>query len=215
VLRFGADVALDLPALSAGPGTLLALTGPSGAGKSSMLYLLSGLLKAGEGTILWGDVDLGTLSESQRDRWRRRTAGFIFQDFRLIEEMSPLDNVLVPAWLAGFSARSRRSRAEDLLERFGVPADRSRISLLSRGEQQRVAIARALLLDPPIVFADEPTASLDAAAGTIVISALKGLAAEGRTVVTATHDPLLRDAASQVLMLDHGHAQSSRPTVPA
>lgn len=200
----GADV-IDLPTLAIAPGTMTVLSGASGSGKSTLLYLLSGLLRPDAGSIAWAETDIALLGESRRDRWRRKEAGFIFQNFHLIEEMSPLDNVLVPIWLDSFSAAAKRQRALDLLRQLDVPAERDSVAKLSRGQQQRVAIARALIGDPSVVFADEPTASLDAAAGENVASVLQRLAREdGRTVVVATHDPALKALADQSVMLDHG-----------
>lgn len=196
---------IDLPALDLVPGTVTALSGPSGSGKSTLLYVLSGLLKADSGRIDWAGQDLNRMTEAQRDRWRRENAGFIFQDFHLIEEMSPVDNVIVSAWFTAFSARRLRDAAQARLDALGVPRDRRQTSLLSRGEKQRVAIARALIGDPAVIFADEPTASLDAASGASVIAVLRDLALrEGRTIVTATHDPALLAAADRVVSLDHG-----------
>ena len=200
----GADV-IDLPSLAIAPGTMTVLSGASGSGKSTLLYLLSGLLRPDAGSIAWAGTDIALLGESRRDRWRRKEAGFIFQNFHLIEEMSPLDNVLVPIWLDSFSANAKRQRALDLLRQLDVPAERDSVAKLSRGQQQRVAIARALIGNPSVVFADEPTASLDAAAGETVAAILQRLAREdGRTVVVATHDPALKGLADQSLLLDHG-----------
>lgn len=203
-LRFGTQLALDLPPLGAEPGTLTVLAGASGSGKSSLLYLLSGLARPTTGEIAWGDTALSNLGEAGRDRWRRINAGFIFQDFHLIEEMTPLANVLLPVWFGGWSAGKQTARAQMLLDELAVPAGRSKAGLLSRGEQQRVAIARALLGDPAVIFADEPTASLDRVAGARVIDALVRLAAEGRTIIAASHDPDLRAAANTQIVLDHG-----------
>lgn len=208
-LAFSGEGIIDLAALSIRPGSLTALVGPSGSGKSTLLYLLSGLLRPDAGAVTWAGEDIAALREGQRDRWRRRHAGFIFQNFHLIEELSPLDNVLVPLWFDRFSAASARPRALELLERLDVPTRRAQVALLSRGQQQRVAIARALISDPQVIFADEPTASLDAASGGAVIDVLCALARdEGRTVITATHDPALRQVADTVVTLDHGHTVS-------
>ena len=203
-LRYGTELVLDMPALSAVPGSLTVLSGASGSGKSSLLYLLSGLARPTTGSVTWGGTDLSALSESQRDRWRREHAGFIFQDFHLIDEMTPLDNVLLPAWFSRASAAPLRDRARGLLDELAVLLERRQAALLSRGEQQRVAIARALLGDPAVIFADEPTASLDRVAGAQVIAVLGRLAAEGRTVIAASHDPELRAVATAELVLDHG-----------
>ncbi|SFD18696.1 ABC transporter [Devosia psychrophila] len=114
--------------------------------------------------------------------------------------------MLVPAWFGHASAAPWRQRAAELLDNLGVPRNRTSTALLSRGEQQRVAIARALMFDPAVIFADEPTASLDAASGAVVIAALARLAhAEGRTVIVASHDPALLAAADLTIALEHGH----------
>lgn len=208
-LAFSGEGIIDLPALHLAPGTLTALAGPSGSGKSTLLYLLSGLLLPDIGQINWSGDDLAQLGESQRDRWRRQHAGFIFQNFHLIEELSPLDNVLVPLWFEHYSAASGIARARLLLDHLEVPLRRAHVSQLSRGQQQRVAIARALINDPKVVFADEPTASLDAASGQTVISVLRDLATrEGRTVLVATHDIALLAVADGRVQLEHGRTLS-------
>lgn len=195
---------ISLTSLEVGPGQVLVLTGPSGSGKTTLLYLLSGLLLPMGGQIDWDGTDLAGLREHARDRWRRQNAGFVFQDFHLIPQLSPLDNVLIPAGFTAFSTRLRRARAEGLLARFGVPA-RRKTALLSRGEQQRVALARALLGNPGVIFADEPTASLDAASGQQVAQALRDLAhQDGRTVIIASHDPATIGIADQCLRLSRG-----------
>ncbi len=204
-LAFAGRRVVDVSALAATPGSLTVLSGPSGSGKSTLLHLLCGLLVADTGAIRWAATNIAGLNEGRRDAWRRTHAGIVFQDFHLIEEMSPLANVLVPAWLRGYSAARWREPAGRLLETLGVPLARGRAALLSRGEQQRVAIARALVTDPPVVFADEPTASLDADAGGTVAGILAGLAhREGRTVIATTHDPALIERADIVLRLDRG-----------
>lgn len=203
-LRYGTELVLDIPGMDAAPGSLTVLSGASGSGKSSLLYLLSGLARPTTGSVTWGGTELSALGESKRDRWRRQHAGFIFQDFHLIDEMTPLDNVLLPAWFGRVSASPLRDRAHGLLEDLAVPLERRQVSLLSRGEQQRVAIARSLLADPAVIFADEPTASLDRVAGAQVIAVLTKLAQEGRTIIAASHDPELRAAATAELVLDHG-----------
>lgn len=215
-LAFGHDTVIDLPRMNLAPGTLTVLSGPSGSGKSTLLYLLSGLLRPANGQIDWAGTDIAALTEGRRDRWRRDHAGFIFQDFHLIQELSPLDNVIASAWFSGFSAAPLKPRARQRLDMLGVPHERGRTSLLSRGEQQRVAIARALIGDPPIVFADEPTASLDAKSGEGVIGILRQLASdEGRTIIAATHDPALLSIADIVVRLDHGRPMKIDSKVPA
>ena len=197
--------AVDIDRLEAKPGRLTVITGPSGSGKSTLLYLVAGIEKAERGVIRWGDTAILSLSEAARDAWRRRHLGFIFQNFHLIEELSPRDNVLLPAWFERWSTRKLVPRAETLLEGLGVPLNRRRFAVLSRGEQQRVAIARALLFDPPVILADEPTASLDREAGRTVITQLSALAhRDGRTVIAVSHDAELIAAADETIRIERG-----------
>ncbi len=200
--------ALSLAELDLQSGAMLGITGPSGSGKSTLLYALAGLGENQTGNIAWGDVQLDRLPSTARDRWRRKTVGFVFQDFNLVAELSPLENVLLPAYFSRLSAPpALRQRARYLLERFGVPVSRSVTGHLSRGEQQRVALARALLFDPPVILADEPTASLDTDAAHLVIETLEGLARdEGRIVICVSHDKALVERCAPVLRLDHGAA---------
>jgi putative ABC transport system ATP-binding protein len=203
----GAVTALEIAQLGVPPGSLLAVTGPSGSGKSTFLYAIGGLLRPQRGHVLWDGRDILSEGESARDRWRRHTVGFAFQDFHLLPELTPLQNVLLPASFERFtSERAIRERAVSLLEHFSVPQARKSTAGLSRGEQQRVAIARALLFDPPVILADEPTASLDAKAGTVVIDILLQLSVrDGRTVIAISHDQELLKRFSNVIALDHGH----------
>jgi putative ABC transport system ATP-binding protein len=207
----GRQKIIDIAALSFQPGRMTALSGPSGSGKSTLLYLLAGLLVPDSGQILWDGFDLARERESARDRWRLRHAGFVFQSFNLIDELSPLENVLVTAWFASSDTSSLRQRAGELLDRFGVPRERRRSVLLSNGEQQRVAIARALLFDPKIVFADEPTASLDARSGLTIAETLRDLATiQGKTVIVASHDQAVLALADRTIALDHGRVVPER-----
>lgn len=194
---------LDIPALDLAGGASLAVTGPSGCGKTSLLSVLSGLERPDCTRLTVCGTDLPALSEAARDRWRRRTVGFIFQDFHLFPGMDALGNVLLPASFraAGASAETRRT-ALSLLERVGLRDPHQPVESLSRGEMQRVAVARALLFRPPLVLADEPTASLDAAAAATVADLLLDLVREaGSTLVLVTHDLALAGRLDSVLAL--------------
>jgi putative ABC transport system ATP-binding protein len=213
----GALTALEIGQLSVLPGAQLAVTGPSGSGKSTFLYAIGGLLRPQRGRVLWDGRDILSEAESARDRWRRHTVGFAFQDFHLLPELTPLQNVLLPASFERFTPdRILRARAVSLLEHFSVPQARANTATLSRGEQQRVAIARALLFDPPVILADEPTASLDAKAGAVVIDILLRLSSrEGRTVIAISHDQELLQRFSNKLALDHGRLTDPQlPSAP-
>jgi putative ABC transport system ATP-binding protein len=201
-----AVAALEIERLSVPSGSLLAVTGPSGSGKSTFLYAIGGLLRPRRGRVLWDGHDLLAQAEAARDRWRRRTVGFVFQDFHLLPELTPLQNVLLPASFEAIStSRAIRERAIALLDRFSVPQKRRSTAVLSRGEQQRVALARALLFDPPVILADEPTASLDAASGAIVIDILAQMSlTDGRTVIAISHDHELVERFARAIALEHG-----------
>jgi putative ABC transport system ATP-binding protein len=198
--------ALAIERLSVPRGALLAVTGPSGSGKSTLLYAIAGLIRPQRGAIRWDGGNILAEKEAARDRWRRHSIGFAFQDFHLLPELTPLQNVLLPASFERWTIdRAVRARAVALLERFAVPQARRTIGALSRGEQQRVALARALLYDPPVILADEPTASLDAAAAAVVADRLARLSSEdGRTVIAVTHDPTLIARCGSQIALEHG-----------
>ena len=206
--------ALEVAALDVRPGSRLVVTGPSGSGKSTLLYALAGLVRPAAGRVLWDGIDISALSEASRDRWRRRTIGFVFQDFHLLPELGPLANVLLPSSFERIvSSAVLKKRAAGLLEQFGVPSKRASVSDLSRGEQQRVGLARALLFDPAVLLADEPTASLDAASGALVAEALRRAADdEGRTVIVVTHDPALMETIPQRFELERGHVRTAPAT---
>lgn len=204
---------LDSVSFRPEPGKITAISGPSGSGKSTLLYVLAGLLPPGRGTVSLNGTDLYGMSERRRDAWRRANIGFIFQDFHLIDELSPLANATLPATFG--PAPGVRERATQLLKRLGVPAERQTIAQLSRGERQRVAVARALAFDPPVVLADEPSASLDSASTAELVSILADLAAEGRTVVVASHDPDILAASAHVFFLQHGRLDAVAKKVAA
>jgi putative ABC transport system ATP-binding protein len=201
----GAVRALDGVSATFHAGRLTAITGPSGSGKSTLLHALAGILVPQEGEVASGDIVVNRLDEGQRDAWRLAHCGMVFQDFRLIDELDAMDNTLLPAqFRRARLPAALRARAGDLLASFGVPQRAGPVARLSRGEQQRVALARALLLDPPLILADEPTASLDAQNGQAIAQALRQLAQAGKTVVAVTHDDKLTALADQVLGLRAG-----------
>jgi putative ABC transport system ATP-binding protein len=200
---------LDIPSFIPEPGKLTTVSGPSGSGKSTLLYVLAGLLPPQQGTVLHDGTNIYKMKERRRDAWRRTRIGFIFQDFHLVSDLSPLGNAALGATFG--AAPGVRERARSVLAELGVPAARRSIDYLSRGERQRVAIARALAFDPPIILADEPSASLDCATTVELLTVLKRLAGEGRTVVVATHDPDILAQANMRFHLEHGRlSEASR-----
>lgn len=204
---------LDAVSFRPEPGNITTISGPSGSGKSTLLYVLAGLLPPDSGVVSLNGTNLYAMNERRRDAWRRANIGFIFQDFHLIDELSPLANATLPATFG--PAPGVRERATQVLKRLGVPAERTTIAQLSRGERQRVAVARALAFDPPVILADEPSASLDSASTADLVSILADLAAEGRTVVVASHDPDIHAASQHVFVLQHGRLDAAAQVVPA
>jgi putative ABC transport system ATP-binding protein len=197
-------------------GQFYTVIGPSGSGKTTLMQVIAGILRPSSGQITAAGVALGGLSEGKRDAWRRRHCGMIFQDFRLIEELSPLSNILVPAWFDHFATPSAlRKRAETLLAHFNVPTRAGAVAMLSRGQQQRVAMARALLLDADIILADEPTASVDKANAVLIIDELERLAASGKTVICVSHDDRVAARADRVFEIEDGQIVGSGDTVIA
>lgn len=192
------------------PGQLSVIVGPSGSGKSTLLHALAGIVVPQRGLISFGVTVVNQLNESRRDAWRLAHCGLLFQEFRLIEELDALANVLLPAQFQQTKMPAgMRERGCELLERFDVPRRSIQVAKMSRGEQQRVALARALLLDPPLILADEPTASLDADNGQRIAAALQDLAKSGKTVVTITHDDKLVARADNLLRMQAGRVLPS------
>jgi len=197
--------------LNIGAGEFVAVVGPSGSGKSTLLALLAGLDDPTSGTVRLDGVDLSALDEDARARLRRDRLGFVFQSFQLIPSLTALENVQVPLDLAG--RRDGGERARSLLGRVGLGERTDHLPVqLSGGEQQRVALARAFVHQPGILFADEPTGNLDAAAGADILALLVELNREqGATVVMVTHDVELAAAADRRIRLRDGRVVDEDP----
>lgn len=187
------------------PSECVALLGPSGCGKTTLLQMLGVLDRPDQGTVHIGGVDAWSRRASERAALRLEHIGFVFQTHNLIEHISAVDNVALPAWRAGGSRSRARARAGDLLARFGL-GDRSvaRGRELSPGESQRVAIARAIVNEPAIVLADEPTGSLDSAAAATVLDALDEVRRSGAALLLVTHDDDVAARADRVLTMRDG-----------
>ncbi|GEO83524.1 MULTISPECIES: ABC transporter ATP-binding protein [Alphaproteobacteria] len=204
---------LSIDRLDIENGERIAVTGASGSGKSTLVNLLSGLERLRRGKIAWDGTDLAGLSEGARDRWRAEHVGLVMQDFHLFPGLSAIENVLLPARLAGAGTRERVERGHFLLERFGLARPNQSIETMSRGEMQRVAVARALLRKPAILIADEPTASLDSEAGAAVGDLLVAAAREeNSTLIVVSHDPHLIERLDRRMALAAGRIVSDSPS---
>ncbi|HEX8006468.1 MAG TPA: ABC transporter ATP-binding protein [Trebonia sp.] len=197
--------AVDAVDLEVPEGQMLAVMGPSGCGKSTLLHLLGGLERPTGGEVWLAGRRIDALSERALARMRRRSLGFVFQAFHLIEELSAAENVELPALLAGRSRREARRRASLLLERVGL-AGRARHlpSQLSGGQRQRVAIARALANEPLVILADEPTGNLDTTATLDVLRIFEDLRSAGQTLVIVTHDERVAAIADRLVSMRDG-----------
>jgi putative ABC transport system ATP-binding protein len=188
-------VAIDGISLQIGFGKVTVLKGPSGSGKTSLLSLLGCMARPTSGRIMLGDREITSLPERFLTDIRRRTFGFIFQQFNLIKGITAIENVMLPAYPGGEKFACLKERAMDLLDTFGLARKAtSKVEWLSGGEAQRVAIARALINSPSVVIADEPTAHLDTKLSEELMGIVKKLKDGGKTVLVASHDPIVHDA---------------------
>jgi putative ABC transport system ATP-binding protein len=186
----GAPPVVALVNLTVAAGEAVAVMGPSGSGKSTLLNLVAGMDRPTSGTVRVGGERVDRLSETAAARFRRRQVGMIFQFFNLLDDMTVLDNVLLPAQLAGTRAPAARARADELLRTLRIAHRRDAYpARLSGGERQRVAIARALINRPAVLLADEPTGAVDTATGEEIGALLASLNAGGQTLIMVTHNP--------------------------
>jgi putative ABC transport system ATP-binding protein len=191
--------------LTVSRGSFVALMGPSGCGKSTLLNLVAGLDVADEGTILVAGEEVTGRSEDDLAKLRRRHIGIVFQFFNLLEGMTVLENVALPAVIAGRKRKVAETRARDLLDLLGIGDKVSAVpGVLSGGQRQRLAIARALANEPTLLLADEPTGALDSDGGQEVIELLSRLHQGGQTIVLVTHDPDVAEAAERVVRMRDG-----------
>jgi putative ABC transport system ATP-binding protein len=189
-LRYGTTVALAGASVAVAPGEVIALTGQSGSGKSTLLYCLSGIVRPDSGAVVYQGTDLVQVGDEAKGRIRRSDFGFVFQFAELVPELTIAENVALPLEINGVRPRERRRRVEAILVSLGIDAQAARRpAQVSGGQAQRAAVARALVHRPQVVFADEPTGSLDTANTQLVLDALIAGAREyGGAVVIATHE---------------------------
>src|ERR671910_892100 len=197
--------AVDSVDLDVAPGETVAVMGPSGCGKSTLLHLVGGLDRPSGGEVWLGGRRIDRMGERALARMRRTVVGFVFQAFHLMDELTAVENVELPALLDGRSPRTARRRSAELLERVGL-TDRARFlpSALSGGQRQRVAIARALRNEPLVVLADEPTGNLDSAATLDVLRLLDSLRSAGQTLVIVTHESRVAATADRLISMRDG-----------
>ena len=199
-------IALEQISLDVRAGAFVALVGASGSGKSTLLNLISGIDRPTRGEVRVAGTRVDTLPEKAMAPWRGRAVGIVFQFFQLIPTLSALENVLIAMDFCGvWPASERVERAQTLLSRLGV-ADQAdkRPNTMSGGQQQRVAVARALANAPAVLLADEATGNLDSRTAASLLDLLASLAADGQTVVMATHDHSVQRVASRTITLQDG-----------
>ncbi|MBO3751930.1 ABC transporter ATP-binding protein [Streptosporangiaceae bacterium NEAU-GS5] len=211
---FGPTPALRGADLRVDAGEVLAVMGPSGSGKSTLLHCLAGILRPDSGEVWFADQRLDRLSERDRTRLRRREFGFVFQFGQLVPELPAAANVALPLLLAGERRRDAYRSAAGLLDRLGLAGLAARRpGELSGGQAQRVAVARALVARPRVIFADEPTGSLDSLSGEAVLDLLVDAAREqGTTVVVVTHEARVAAYADREVVVRDGVVTSLAAT---
>ena len=214
-------------------GEVVAIMGPSGSGKSTLLHCLAGIIRPDHGAVTYLEqpatpLRIDQLSDAERTKLRRHQFGFVFQFSQLVPELTALDNVAIPLLLSGHSRAVAYDQAEHWLDRMGVHAKHHQLATkLSGGQIQRVAVARALAIEPQILFADEPTGSLDSLNSEKVMELfLHAARANGTTVIIVTHEPTIAAYADREIIVRDGQiapdhlaangprpASASRPTV--
>lgn len=194
------DINLDIAR-----GSFTVVMGPSGSGKSTLLYLLGGLDWSTSGSIMVDGEEIEKMDENALAIYRRSKVGFVFQSFNLISSMPSIENIAFPLRFARIPNKERLERSKALLENLGL-SDRieHKPAELSGGQQQRVAIARALINDPPLILADEPTGNLDSSTGLSIMQLLSELNHAGKTIIVVTHDPRMRQFATNMVYLLDG-----------
>jgi putative ABC transport system ATP-binding protein len=191
--------------LTLAAGEFVAIMGPSGSGKSTLLNLVAGLDTPSDGEIVLSGVSLTGKGEDERARLRRAHIGIVFQFFNLLEGMRAVENVALPAAVAGASRKQAQRRALDLLDVMGLGDKADELpGVLSGGERQRLAIARALANEPTLLLADEPTGALDSGGGLEVLELFRRLHSDGQAILLVTHDQGVADVAERIVRMRDG-----------
>jgi len=212
---FGQTPALQGASLSVASGEIVAIMGPSGSGKSTLLHCLAGIFEPDRGEVWFDGQRLDGLGETKRTQLRRTAFGFVFQFGQLVPELSAADNIALPLLLNQVSRKAAYKDAASWLQRLGLDElGARRTGELSGGQAQRVALARALVTEPKVLFADEPTGSLDSLTGEMVLDLLVGVAREeGTTVVLVTHDARVAAYAGRAVMVRDGRVTTPSDVV--
>lgn len=197
---------LDSVNIKVPAGSTASIVGPSGSGKTTLLGLCAGLDRASSGSVILDGKDITHFSEGERAELRRKSIGFIFQNFQLMPNLTAIENVVIPAELQGKNGADTNNRAKELLERVGLGSRMKHYpKQLSGGEQQRVAIARAFIHQPKVLFADEPTGNLDEESSILIEDMLFEINKElGTTLVIVTHDNELAEKTEYLIKLKGG-----------
>jgi putative ABC transport system ATP-binding protein len=203
---FGQTRALRGASVSVAAGEILAVMGPSGSGKSTLLHCLSGILAPDSGEIWFDGRRIDAMSEARRSALRRDHFGFVFQFGQLVPELTAEENIALPLLLAGSRRAAALQRARPWFGRLGLDGlEQRRSGELSGGQAQRVALARGLVADPRVLFADEPTGSLDSVAGELVMNLLtEAVRDQGTTLVLVTHEPRVAAYADREVIVRDG-----------
>ena len=217
VKSFGQTPALRGASIAAGEGEIVAVMGPSGSGKSTLLHCLAGILTPDEGEVWFAGQRLDTLREVQRSELRRDRFGFVFQSGQLVPELTAEENVALPLLLSGTRRGPAVAEARAWFGRLGLDGLGNRRSgELSGGQAQRVALARGMVTRPQVLFADEPTGSLDSVSGELVMSLMTGAAREqGTTVILVTHDARVAAYADREVVVRDGTVGSLAGATPS
>jgi putative ABC transport system ATP-binding protein len=198
-------IALSNVSLEIQKGEFVAIMGPSGCGKSTLLNILGLLDNPTEGKYYFIGQEVADFSERQRARLRKENIGFIFQNFNLIDELTVFENVELPLIYLDYSAKERRAKVEEVLERMQITHRKKHFPLqLSGGQQQRVAVARAVVANPKLILADEPTGNLDSTHGEEVMNLIEGLNKSGTTVIIVTHSQRDAEYSQRIIRLFDG-----------
>ena len=217
VKSFGPTPALRGATIAASPGEIVAVMGPSGSGKSTLLHCLAGILVPDGGEVWFAGQRLDTLRESRRSELRRDRFGFVFQSGQLVPELTAEENVALPLLFAGGRRAAALTEARAWLGRLGLDGlGHRRSGELSGGQAQRVALARGMVGGPQVLFADEPTGSLDSVAGELVMSLMTRAAREqGTTVILVTHDARVAAYADREVVVRDGTVRSLTAAAPS